>query len=174
MSLPLAGESSYGDQLTAFRRFLVSHGQKLKGIALATRGEFQLEDLHGEAWLMAGEVQRLRGAQVDFLDPAFQNLLLAYLYKHCVDFRERKLRRALRLDKPRGEADGDDLPAWIESLQASELSDPVLELIEHEAAQAARPVPPWHYCEAAAYVHLLGRYDGSMQRLADFLRISPS
>ncbi len=124
MSLPLAGESSYGNQLAAFRRFLVSHGQKLKGIALATRGEFQLEDLHGEAWLMAGEIRRLRGVRIDFLDPAFQNLLLTYLYKHCVDFRERKLRRALRLDKPRWEADGDDLPAWIESLQASELSDP--------------------------------------------------
>lgn len=174
MSLTLADETDYGNQLGAFRRFLVSHGKRLKDIALATRGEFLLEDLHGEAWLMAGEIRRLRGVQIDFLDPAFQDLLLAYLYKHCVDFRERKLRRALRLDKPRGEADGDDLPAWIESLQASELSDPVRELIEHEAAQAARPVPPWHYCEAAAYVHLRGRYGGSMQRLADFLRISPS
>lgn len=174
MSPTIADESDYGNQLVAFRQFLASHGKKLKSIADATRGEFQLEDLHGEAWLMAGEIRRLRGVRIDFLDPGFQNLLLAYLYKHCVDFRERKLRRALRLDKPRGGADGDDLPAWIESLQASEFSDPVLELIEQEAAQVARPVPPWHYCEAAAYVHLRSRYNGSMQRLADFLRISSS
>ncbi len=85
-----------------------------------------------------------------------------------------RIRGALRLDKPRGGADGDDLPALIESLRASEFSDPVLELIEQEAAQVARPMPPWHYCEAAAYVHLRSRYNGSMQRLADFLRISPS
>src|SRR6185312_9865187 len=120
----LKDESDCESQLVAFRQFLVSHGKKLKHIARATRGEFQLEDLHGEAWLMAGEIRRLRGVRIDFLDPVFQNLLLAYLYKHCVDFRERKLRSALRLDRPRRETGGDDLPAWIESLQASELSDP--------------------------------------------------
>ncbi len=122
MSLLPADESGYGHQLADFRRLLVSH------------------DLHGEAWLIAGEIQRRRGVRVDFLDPAFQSLL----------------------------------PAWIESLQASELCDPVLELIEPEAVHAARLTPSWHYCEAAAYVHLRGRCHGSMQRLADFLRISPS
>ena len=59
MSLTPVDESGYGNQLTAFRRFLLSHGKKLRDIALATRGEFQLEDLHGEAWLMAGEIRRL-------------------------------------------------------------------------------------------------------------------
>lgn len=174
MSHTPADESDYEDQLEAFHQFLVTHEKKLKGIARATRGELQLEDLHSEAWLMAGEMRRLRGVRIDFLDPGFQDLLLRYLYKHCVDFRERKLRRALRLDKPRTQADGDDLPAWIESLQAPELSDPLLELIEQETAQTARPVPPWHHCEAAAYAHLRNRYDDNMQRLADFLRISLS
>lgn len=172
MCLATADESDDAAQPMAFRRFLASHRKRFESIARATRGEFQLEDLYGEAWLMAGEIRRLRGVQINFLDPAFQDLLLAYLYKYCVEFREQKLRHALRLDKSRGEVDGDDLPALIESIPASELSDPVLELIEHETEQAARSALPWHYCEAAAYVHLQGRCDRNMQRLADFLRIS--
>lgn len=64
--------------MVTFRQFLASHEKKLKSIASATHGEFQLEDLHGEAWLMAGEIRRLRGVRINFLDPGFQNLLLAY------------------------------------------------------------------------------------------------
>lgn len=74
----------------AFQAFLNSCRADLRRIAGHSRGEYSVDDLSGEAWLIAEEVGRKRGFAVDLSNSDDQQFILARLYNKLIRFTEKK------------------------------------------------------------------------------------
>ncbi|WP_143277759.1 hypothetical protein [Bordetella genomosp. 10] len=116
------------------------------------------------------------GIAPDFDDPEFQDRLFRHLYQHLVEYTEKIVRGAVRLDKPIDgeEISAEDHPAMRRRVDAgNEPADPLAQLLAKEAASVSVTVTP-HESRAAAYLHLLERCGNSMRVAAAALRISLS
>jgi hypothetical protein len=82
----------------AFEQFVIHKKKDLLRIARHTQGEYQYSDVMAEAWLLAYELQYKKFIARDFLNPAYQKLLLSHLYQHLVRYTELQVRHAIRLD----------------------------------------------------------------------------
>jgi DNA-directed RNA polymerase specialized sigma24 family protein len=156
----------------AFLAFAQLKRAKLRSIAFRTCGEHTLEDVMGEAWLIADRIGRKRGFDVDFGNAHDQEIVLAWLFNELVRFADKQTRYAVRLDK---DWDQEDAGAAVEALSrfliAPEAFDPA---VAHELAQEQErrmAVIKHSYSQAAAYLILLERFTWDMDDLADHLKV---
>ena len=158
-----------------FQQFILQRKRDLQRISRATRGEHQLGDVVNEAWILVHSGKGSDGRPVDLSGEAGQQQLLKYLYAHLVNFTERKIRNAVRLDHAPKHSDdkGGDHP--LTHVLASNDRRTVLdELIELETTAECEARLIEHGSLAVAYVHLLRRYGNNMAAVARHLRISRS
>lgn len=159
----------------AFECFVTQRKKDLRRIARHTRGEHQLPDVINEAWVVAFDLAARRGTAIEFLSPAYQELLLSHLYQHLVRYTEQNVRRAVRLDHaPAGGDSEDSSHPLMHTLVSDGGRDPLAELIERETESRGDNEPDVHHSLASAYVCLLRHFDHRMRAVADHLLISVS
>ncbi|HEY4582321.1 MAG TPA: hypothetical protein VIG88_05590 [Lysobacter sp.] len=146
-------------------------GSDFARIARASRGEWLRDDVRNEAWLMTVTLGERLGRPFDPDDDADVDRLLAWLYNHCVRYGEQVVRKATRLDHAPG-ADDDRGHPLLARLTAPD-AEPLAHLEARENADT-RPMPAPYESAAAAWLWLLGRFDGRMPDVACFLHISLS
>lgn len=157
---------------SGFDYFVCERQLDLKRIARHTRGEYQLDDVKSEAWVMAQEMYATKNIPIKFSDRDYQERLLSYLYQALVRYTETRVRHAIRLDH--GNTDDDeDVHPLMRTLVSNDGRDPLAELLAREAAQEAETIDA-RYSLAAAYADLLRQFDNKLQAVADFLLISVS
>ena len=158
-----------------FQQFVFQRKGDLQRISRATRGEHRFDDVVNEAWIMAYSTRASNGSPVDLSGEEGQQQLLRYLYSHLVNFTERKIRNAVRLDhapKDSGGEEGGHPLAHV--LASNERRDVLDELIDQEAGVSLEAKLAEHGSLAATYVYLLRRYGNNMAAVANYLRISRS
>ena len=155
-----------------FDRFIAQCKVALNRISRHSRGEFALEDVRSEAWVM-WRTLAANGRSLDLADPQDQETLIARLYQQLVRYTELNVRNAVRLDHAPGDADEPHPLAYL--LSAGERHDPLVALIEVEEARS-RDLAESTAGEslAGAYLHLLRRFDNRMAEVAAHLLISVS
>jgi hypothetical protein len=162
--------------LAAFQRFAHKNRSKFKQISSASGREHSVGDVENDSFVIAFEVAARDGREIDFDDPDFQERVITFLYQRLVKYTDKKVRKAVRLDKPIDGEDisADDHPALREWVITSGSTDPLQELIllEESASTARQPNP--HASRASAYVHLLQQFNNSMREVAQHLLISLS
>ena len=155
-------------RVAAYLTFVEECKEDLERIAAYTRKEFSVDDVKGEAWIVADALAKKQGEEITTIFTDLRKLLLAHLCNHVVNFREKILRKAVRLDAR--EADEPDRYETLVGPATSEYSDP--------SSAAETPPPenddPGHGTVAGGYFYLLRKTDGSKRALAECLMISYS
>ena len=162
-------------RMDMFDRFVLERSGDLQRIARGTRGEREYGDVVNEAWLMARTLAAKHRIAIDFADPAFQKMLLSYLYQHLVRYTDTTIRFAVRLDHSPGQDTDRATPhPLLNMLTNGDADDPLSLLLASEN----RPVLPLRADEqhslASAYLVLLKHLGNRMHSLAKHLLISPS
>lgn len=156
----------------SFGRFLKQCAAALKRISRHSRGEFALDDVHSEAWVM-WRTMGANGRSLDLAVPQDQETLIARLYQQLVRYTELNVRNAVRLDHSPGDAD--EPHPLAHRLSAGEQHDPLVALLEAEQALGRNLAEPTAgESLAGAYLHLLRRFDNRMAEVAAHLLISVS
>lgn len=158
----------------AFERFLERHASDLSRISRASKGEWRVDDIRNEAWLLAFDIGEKRGRPLDLDDVEDASLLTRHLYNHCVKYTETIVRRAQRLDHA---APGDDEHErhWLmDRLVADHGAHPLSLLETMESAPQEPDDPDPYHSAASGWVWLLRRFDQRIADVAAFLLISPS
>jgi len=123
---------------------------------------------------MAEKIREKQGIDVDYLNPAHVDLLFSYLYQKLVNYDEKHIRMAVRLDAwDYGDDPAHDCHPLLNQLSSGPGDDPLTILELKECVDHASHVSP-HHSRAAAYVKLLAHCDNSIARLAGCLLISTS
>lgn len=156
----------------AFQAFLNSCRADLRRIAGCSRGEYSVDDLSGEAWLISEEIGRKRGFAVDLSNCDDQQFVLARLYNKLIRFTEKNLRFAVRLDR---DWDSDDSEYAVNRLarllSAPEEFDPLVRMQTEEDQSGSLKLVEHSYSQASAYVILLDRFDWELEVLARSLNL---
>ena len=121
---------------------------------------------------MAQEMYATKNIPIRFSDPAYQELLLAYVYQALVRYTETQVRHAIRLNHGSTDDDEDEHPL-MRTLVSDGGRDPLAELLARETAKEAETLDAGSSL-AAAYADLLRQFDNKLQAVADFLLISVS
>jgi hypothetical protein len=153
-----------------FEHFVAQRKKKLARIARPTTGEYEFEDVVGEAFVMAAEIGRRRDHAVDWSSRTDQEQVLAYLYQKLVRYEERTVVFAVRLDKSEDDESRDFVHPLVRALASDGGRDPLAMLVEREIQQTSRVEQ--RNCLATAYVRLLRHFDDRMLSVADHLLIS--
>lgn len=157
----------------AFEQFVTRRKQDLQRIARLSGGEHKYEDVVQEAWLMAWDLGTSSDTRLDLGSHAGEETLLSHLYQHLVRYTEQNVRRAVRLDHA-SEPGSDEPHPLVHVLVSNQGRDSLDDLIERESACMLDADLSAHGSLAAAYVHLLERFDSHMSAVADHLLISKS
>jgi hypothetical protein len=121
-----------------FEHFVAQRKKDLARIARRTAGEYEFEDVVGEAFVMAAEIGRRRDHAVDWSSRTDQEQVLAYLYQKLVRYEERTVRFAVRLDKSEDDENSDFVHPLVGALASDGGRDPLAVLVEREIQQASR------------------------------------
>lgn len=159
----------------SFMVFLTSRRNNLRNIAGRSRGDYTVDDVYSEAWLIANEIRRKRGFAVDFSNHDDQELVLAWLHCKLIRFAEKHIRFAVKLDKGWDSDDSEiavNRLAWL--LAAPEHFDPSIRIELDQEHIDPLELVKHSYSQASAYVILLDRFDWELERLADHLRLVAS
>jgi hypothetical protein len=156
-----------------FNQFIALRAADLQRIRRAARNEHELPDIIHEAWLLARDLRNRRDIPIDFQDPAYQQLLLSYLYNHLVRYTDRKIRTSVRLEAPVGIQTGDDLPTLGSILPGDTALQPLTTLIQREEQAGERSETEVPDTMVRGYVRLLGHFC-TMRAVANHLLISQS
>lgn len=168
----MAGNRDRELRASAFDLFLAQRASDLKQISHRTHGEQTPEDVGQSAWLIADEIAKRRGHEVDFADPADQEVVLRWLHSEFVGFSEQKIRNAFALDREREKADDrpDDSQPWF---TAPPESDPLVYLLQREEVTECRDVQRrLGYSQASTYILLIFRFGGDLPALSTYLVVS--
>lgn len=159
----------------AFQTFLNSCRADLRRIAWSSRGEYSVDDLCSEAWLISDEIGRKRGFAVDLSNGDDRRSILSRLYNKLIRFAEKNIRFAVRLDKDWDSEDSDSavnrLARW---LTAPEDFDPLVRMQIDEDQPSPLLLVKHSYSQASAYVILLDRFDWEQEVLARHLNLVAS
>lgn len=156
--------------LKLFQSFLAKMRAGFARIAKATKNEVAVEDLHSDAWILAHEIGKRRGKEIDFGDPDDLDSVMAALYARNVKRGDWKMRKAVRIDQ---EPDDDESAVnWANQLAANDSSDPLVALMLHESAMCAEAMLANSYSQAAAYVMVFARFKNNRQEVCAYLVIS--
>lgn len=157
-----------------FESFLERHSPDLARIARASRGEWQVDDVRNQAWLLAFDLGRKHDQPLDLDNPDDALLLIRHLYNHCVKYGETVVRYARQLDHS-DDRDDDRGQHWLKDRLIADEGEHPLSLLE--AMESATPEPDdpdAYHSAAAAWIRLLQRFDQRMGHIAEFLLISVS
>ena len=156
----------------SFLQFLDSRRADLQRISRATCGEYSEKDLHGVAWEIAAKISTRRKATIKFSEPAEQELILSWLYNEVVNFEEKNVRCAVRLDKDwdsdEARSSEDRLAFLLDRcksfdqtglMDSEERQGALLEIIKHS------------YSQYSAYLILLDRFGWDIIVMAEHLRL---
>lgn len=157
-----------------FAAFAKKYKSKFRKISAATKGEHEADDVQAEAWLMVEKIKAKQGFEIDFLNPAHVDLLFSYLYQQLVNYDEKTIRMAVRLDAwDYGDDPEHDSHPLLNKLRSDPADDPLAMLELKEAENREWQVSP-HHSRAAAYLKLLEHCDNNIAVLATYLLISTS
>lgn len=161
--------------MEAFDRFVQERKEDLRRIARHTRGECAYEEVVNEAWLMAETISARQHVPIDFLAPAFQQLLLSHLYQHLVRYTDLNVRHAIRLDHAITDDTEHGAPHPLLNVLASDEDDDPLSFLIASEEKPAHPSPAnEQHSLASAYLILLGHFGNRMRSVANHLLISTS
>lgn len=161
--------------MDTFDQFVRERRKDLQRIAGCTRREYTYDEVVNEAWLMAATLSTRRCVPTDFLDAAFQQLLLSHLYQHLVRYTEVNVRHAVRLDHPRqGEEEHESVHPLMDMLASADGKDPLSFLIATEEPPPRPSVGNEHHSSASTYLVLLAYFNNRMYSVARYLLISTS
>lgn len=156
----------------SIKLFLDSRRQDLRRIAARTCGEYTVEDVCSEAWLIAQEISQKRGFAIDYLNWDDQEKLLSWLYARLVRYADKSVRFAVKLDRDWDAEDADSaVGALARLLTAPDQFDPLVRLLDDEDRFDPMVLIQYSYSQASAYVILLHRFDWDLADLADHLQI---
>lgn len=156
----------------SIKLFLDSRRQDLRRIAARTCGEYTVDDVCSEAWLIAEEISQKRGFAIDFLNRDDQEQMLSWLYVRLVRYADKSVRYAVKLDRDWDAEDADSaMGALARLLTAPDQFDPLVRLLDEEDRFDPMALIQYSYSQASAYVILLHRFDWDLADLADHLRI---
>ena len=158
-----------------FQAFLNSCRRDLQRIAWSSRGEYSVDDLCSEAWLISDEIGRKRGFAVDLSNGDDRRSILARLHNKLIRFAEKNIRFAVRLDKDWDSEDSDyAVNRLARLLTAPEEFDPLVRMQADEDQPSALLLIKHSYSQASAYVILLDRFDWEQKVLAQYLNLAVS
>lgn len=156
----------------SFLLFKATRSADLRRIARRSCGDYTEEDAGSEAWLIAKNIERKRGFAVDFSNSEDQDLVLAWLHRELVDFSEKHIRFAVKLDQDWDSDDPELAATRLEKLLATpEQLDPLFLMQASQEHGDLLELVKLSYSQAAAYVILLDRFDWDLETLATHLRI---
>ncbi len=156
----------------SFLQFQISRRADLRRIAGSTGGDYTEDDACSEAWLIASEIGSKRGRAVDFSNNDDQDLVLAWLYKELVDFSEKHIRFAVKLDRDWDSDDSESTADRLDRLLATpESLDPLFLVQESQSQEDPLVLVRFSYSQAAAYLILLHRFGGCIKSLSGHLKI---
>lgn len=162
-----------GESGKSFLVFLKSRRKDLWRIASKSCGEYTVNDVENEAWIIAEEIKDRRGHPVDFTKDDDQELLLSWLYKELVTFADKSIRYAVKIDKGWDLEESEQAFDTLANLLAApENFDPLIYLQEEEDEPWVLQVTCHSYSQASAYAILLHRFDWDLESLADALRLA--
>lgn len=141
----------------------------LRRISGASRGDLSIEDVKGEAWVMAHELA-LAGKPLDLTSPVGQDAFLRKLYGKLILSMRTAVGFARRLDKGWDQEDDDTGSTLSNMLTADESSDPLRALEMRENLTPLELACIHSYSQATAYAICLDRWKG-MDALALYLSI---
>lgn len=161
-----------GDSGKFFLSFRASRWSDFRRIAGSSRGDYSADDVSNEAWLVAYEIERKRGFAVDFLNLEDQDLVICYLYNKLVNFSEKTVRYAVKLDRDWDSEDSDSpVSCLARLLTAPSHSDPFQQMQANEKLAELPAVIKHSYSQASAYVILLHRFEWDLGSLSEYLRL---
>jgi hypothetical protein len=152
-----------------FESFLAKMKASLQRITKATKHDVPIEDLQQDAWIVAQEIGRRRGREIDFSDPEDQELVLKAVNLDNVKRGDWHLRKSVRIDHEPEDEGGIE---WHELLPARASSDPLVSILLQESALDADEMLASSYSQAAAYVMVLVRFEYSREAICAYLVIS--
>lgn len=157
----------------SFLIFQASRQKDFQQIARATQGEYSAEDLENEAWVIADQIGKKRGADIDFADPDDQQLVMRWLYNEVVRYTDKNVRCAVRLDKDWDMEDSESAEnrlaallepqSWSDWHQSSDFEEEQLALLK---------IIEISYSQFSAYMILLNRFGWDLEELADALKFA--
>ncbi|MCE7525661.1 hypothetical protein [Alloalcanivorax xenomutans] len=156
----------------SYQHFIARFSGDLARIARQTRGEHTAEDIQGEIWITAYDLQAKKGIEVNFNDPEHQQLILSFTYQRLVEYTEKRLRYASSLDHSAYE---DDTFGPLDRIAGEAKTDPVDQLQRKEQeARDQEALAAQGMSVAAAWLLVWDRCGRRMVHVARFLRISRS
>lgn len=161
-----------GSNSKPFLIFLAARRADLRRIAGRSCGEHTVDDVCGEAWLVAADIGRKRGFAVDFSNHDDQEIILSWLYSKLIRYAEKNVRFAVKLDKDWDSEDADSaVNSLARLLTAPEQFDPLVRLQAEQEQFDPLELVKHSYSQASAYVILLDRFDWDLVILAEQLRL---
>lgn len=156
----------------SFQSFLESRRKDLRRIAGKSCGEYTIDDVGNEAYVIAEKINDKRGHPVDFLNHEDQELLLSWLYQELITWADKSNRYAVEIDKGLDSEDSEEPFCTLANLLAApENFDPLIQLQADEEEPWVLQVTRHSYSQASAYAILLHRFDWDMESLAEALRL---
>ncbi|MCT9074243.1 sigma-70 family RNA polymerase sigma factor [Cupriavidus gilardii] len=145
----------------------------LARIAKQSRGEMTVDDLQGEAWILAEKLSRNRDPRPDPADRAFQQQILARLFNRFVKFADKRLRFAVRLDEQIEDDNGGTHENWFAAtLTAPEANEPYRMLETYEQLNQQDKTVLARFAEAVAYLRVFANMPNDLTSIANHLAIS--
>lgn len=159
---------------SGFETFLERHAPDILRISRASKGEWRVDDIRNEAWLLAFDIGEKRGQPLDMGDEEDASLLIRHLYNRCVKYTELVVRKAQRLDHAdRGDEERER--HWLaDRLVADDGAHPLSLLEALESVTEIREAPDPYHSTASGWAWLMRRFGQRMADVANFLLISPS
>lgn len=154
-----------------FENFYTAVLPGLRRISRETQGEYTVDDLKNEAWVLVFELQE-KGITDNLSSPRFQNNILARLCNRFCKFTSKVVRFAVRIDDKDDDADDGKKNYWLDGLTASHEDDPLLKLCKVEEMQEKEKHLQSSYSEAMAYVNLLENFHTDRKAISEHLSLS--
>lgn len=157
--------------LKEFENLYIAILPVLRHISCHTDGEFTVDDLKNEAWLLAVDLYEKR-TDMPISSPSFQKLISAHLFSRLCKYTSKTTRYAVRLDDMNDNADDNSKNRWLESLTATSENDPISKLCRIEEMQEQEKQLQFNYSEAVAYYSFLENFKKDRQAIAEHLALS--
>lgn len=154
-----------------FEVFLKKMAARFRGISRATRNEVTPRELEGDAWIVANEIGKRRGREIDFSDPNDQGIIMGAVSIRNVTRPEKHFRYASRIDQSDEHEDG-ELNPWANRLRASEASDPLVALLLRESELKANTLVTLSYSQAVAYLMTFVHFKNNRKETCAHLAIA--
>ena len=150
-----------------FTVFLKDAANRFNRIARSLRGQIKPGDLHADAWMVAAEIAEKRGWEIDFSNPADQDLVLNRVFWSVKNQRDWRLASAFSIDD-----DQEGRTSWADRLAAPISSVPLDILLQREAATVTDAIVAACYSQARAYTVALANFRSDRTRLCAHLLIT--